>query len=131
MKALAAAALVVALQQQQCDVSAVIQGKTQEGVREWFPDAEVMNVLPCVLSIETHVANVTPKLITEVAKAFFSSPQAKQLTVGMELAGYNYFVLGFTRNTIIYDRYGGRWYVFDSQQTGSFLRTAPNYCAQR
>lgn len=127
MKTLAAALFVVALQQQ-CNVATVIQDKTAQGIREYFPDAEVMNVLPCVLTIETHVDNVSAKLITEVAHSLFTSPQARQLTLGMEVAGYNYFILGFTHHTIVYDRIGARYFVFDAQQTAQFFRMAPNVC---
>lgn len=123
--------LFVLAQQQQCSLSTMVQGKTAEGIKEYFPDAEVMNVLPCVLSIETHVPNVTRKLLIEIMKGFANSPQAGQLDMGMQLAGYNYFILGFTTNTIVYERYRHIWWVFDSVETARFFQTMPNFCVPR
>jgi len=130
-----AAILALALpvfQQQQCSVGTIVQGKAAAGIREYFPEAEVMNVLPCTLTIETHVPNVSKKLLIELAHRLFHSQEARELVLGMELAGYNYFILGFTYNTIVFDRYRSMYYVFDSVETARFFQTNPNFfCAPR
>lgn len=129
MKALLVAVATMALvQQQQCDIGTLVGGKAAEKFREYFPEAEVVNVIPCVLSVETHVDNVSRKLIVELAQKVFAMPEMRQLVIGMEISGYNYFLLGFTYHTIVFDRHRGVYYVFDAEETGRFFQRAPNVC---
>ncbi|MGH7259949.1 MAG: hypothetical protein ACREI9_04625 [Nitrospiraceae bacterium] len=134
MKLLSAAILALALQQPNCNISNLIDSKSVDEIRKYFPRAEVTKVLPCVLSVETGVPGDTlsRELLTQIAHKLFQSRETMgQLTTGMTIAGYNYFILGFYDHAIVYDRFGGRYYVFNGQEVANFFRVAPNVCMQQ
>lgn len=116
------------LAQQECDIGAMVQGKTVERFRDYFPDAEINSAHPCILSVETGVDGVSRKLITELAHRIFEMPDMRELITAMEFTGYNYFLLGFTDYNVVFDRVRSRYYVFDSAETARFFQLAPNIC---
>jgi hypothetical protein len=133
MKFLSVALLALALQQQDCNVAGMVDAQSVDKVREYFPRAVVTKILPCVLSVETGVpgGTLSRSLLVEIAHKLFQSRETMgQLNFGMTVGGYNYFILGFYDLAVVYDRFGGRYYVFNDGEVAAFFRVAPNACMQ-
>ena len=135
-------ALAFVVPQQQCDLKSMVAGKAIESIHDYFPNAETVSVAPCYLVLDTKVRGVGKRLLMQIAQRLASSPETRQLHMGMEFAGYNYFALAFNywvdesgqideteeKFIIVYARYQQVWYVFDENEWKIFFSRAPNFC---
>lgn len=120
--------------QAQCQViGALARGEILEVARLYFPAAEeVADESPCVLTIETHVSPLSDRLLAVMSDRLFSSPEEiDELGLAMEAAGYNYIVLGFTDQNIVFDRFHEVWLVLDTAETVRFFEMTVNVCVPK
>jgi hypothetical protein len=75
-----------------------------DGVREYFPEAEIVktNTYPFVIQIETHVGHVSQAFVHKVFVAMIGE-KGPQLKKGLDMSGYKLLVILFSGVAIVSD----------------------------
>jgi hypothetical protein len=77
-----------------CDLSQMVDSKVQAKAREYFPLAEVSHPRRDILTIKTHLGNITEKFAAQVMANLIKSNR-NDLEMGLSLAGFRMFAVEF------------------------------------
>lgn len=102
----------------------VVDSQLLQKSREFFPKAEVYKVRPDTVQIETHIGNVSRKLVEEIFRNMLTQKGA-DIRQGFQVAGYRWLILGFDEYNAVWDLwYPQMFLVMDPQESGAWaMRT--------